>query len=380
MNNISTNAFMDSNREVFRNSPPAFGTCLGCWGKEFILNKLSSSTLSLVGQHVEELSPGRICDMFSKTMIFEHSVNIERFNANEAISISNGSALLMEKVHPLIGNFNMTLSNLIDCLPSIGRTFLLPAQSPLELLELSFRFDKEAWIRDCFPIAQSGKVLNAHINTDFILWMWMSSPGRFNLAGEYSEPLPSTISLNCQGLDFPSRKPMQDNRNISYLGKVKSFVGKHLEPRLWICDTLNPLLKAWKTKFNPLALLLFLNPAKEMSKCFRKSISTVLKNLRVDLFELRIRFFNLPDDGVEFSSTMKRNLLGLVGGFASLKKKIIHLTAQVKLREQSLFLFSGRVQPILIVPQLHGIIYDSIYKWLAFIPQLKLVGFPASLC
>jgi len=145
---------------------------------------------------------------------------------------------------------------------------------------------------------------------------------------------------------------MQNNRYIAYLGNVKSLVGKQLKPRLRIGDALNPLLEAWKANFDPLTLLLFLNPAKEVLVGFGKPVGAVLENLRVGTCKLGVRGLGFFDDIVKRCSAMKRNLLGFVGGFASLKKKVIEFTAQIKLREQPSFLFFRRIQPKVIVSQL----------------------------
>jgi len=144
MNNIPTNTFMNSGGEILWDSPVAHRAQLRGRSKCFILNELSSSTCSLVGQHIKELTPRSICDMFSKTMISEHSIDIESFNTDETIGISNDSALLVKEVQPLVSNFIITFSNLIYNFSSVSTSLNLSAQSPLEFIEFPLRFEKKA--------------------------------------------------------------------------------------------------------------------------------------------------------------------------------------------------------------------------------------------
>jgi len=153
MSRIAALTSMGSFRERFLGSQSAFRTRLRRWGKESILNKLSSSTFSLVGQHVEELAPACVCNMFSKTTVFEHSVDVERLDSYEAVSLGDCATGLVEEVRPLVSDMNMASGNLMNSLPSVRRASFLPAQSSLELLEFSLRFDKEAWIGDRFASA-----------------------------------------------------------------------------------------------------------------------------------------------------------------------------------------------------------------------------------
>lgn len=356
MNNIATSTFMDPIGELFRDSPIALGARLGCRGKCFILNELSSSTLGLVGQHIKEHAPGRICDMFSKTMVFEHPVDVECFDSNEAVPVSDEPAVLVKEVQPLVGYPCMTPGNFVNRFPSVGRAFLFPAQSPLELLELPLGFDKEAWVRDCFPITQRGEVLDADINANFsirVRVLSVLSVGRFNLTGEDCKPLTSTVTLDCHGLGLSFRCSMQDNWNVPYLRDMQPLVGKQLKSELRVCDAIKSLFEARKPNPGPFSLLLLLNPAKEVFVCLRKPISTVLKSLRENGFKLRVRVFDFLDDLAQLGFVIKRCAISPIFGFTSLKKRIIEFTAQIKLRIQSSGLFSGRIQPKFIVPEFH---------------------------
>ncbi|MBU4406009.1 MAG: hypothetical protein KKB24_00305, partial [Candidatus Altiarchaeota archaeon] len=123
---------------------------------------------------------------------------------------------------------------------------------------------------------------------------------------------------------------------------MKPLIGKQLKPRLRIGDALNPFLEAREPGLDSLTLLLLLDPAKEVCIGFRKSVGAVLENLGVSTCKLRIRSLGFFDYIVKRCPAMKRNLLGFVGGFTSLKKNVVEFTTQIKLRKQSTLLLLGR--------------------------------------
>ena len=295
--------------------------------------------------------------MFSKTMVFEHPVDVECFDSDETVSVSDEPAVLVKEVQPLVGDLNVASGNLMDCLPPAGRAFLFPAQPSLELLELPLGFDKETWVRDCFPIAQGGEVLDADINANLSIQMGVLSSARLNLTGEDCKPLTGTVTLDCQGLDLSFRDPMQDNWDVTYLRDMQPLVGKQLKSELRVCDAIKSLFEARKPNPDPFSLLLLLNPAKEVFICFGKSVRTVLKNLGENSIEQWVRVFDLFDDIVKFVSATERNLVGFVCGLTPLKKKIIHLTTQVKVRIQSPHMVLGGIQSKFIVPEFHYVTY-----------------------
>jgi len=310
-------------------------------------------------------------------MIFEHSVDVEGFDADESVLVSDDSALLVQEIRSLIGNLDVTLGYFVDGFSSIHRPLLFSAQPALEYLQPMLGLDQEAWIVDCVSVAQSGEILQADINTYLIFGMRVL-PFNLRLAGEESKPLPDPVSFYGEGLDLTLRGSVQNDRYVPYFGDMKSFIGKKLEAGLGVCYGVNPLLESGKTDLNPLACLLFLDSAEEIRVGFRKSISTVLENLRMSLFKLRVGVLDLLDYLAHFGFGTKRCALRFILLFTSLKKRVIQLTAQIKLRIQSPYLLSGRIQSIFVVPQLHySYLLDSKYiNKFAFIPPLKMVGFP----
>ena len=312
MNDVTTNTVMGSDREVFRNPSTAFGACLRCRGEGFVFDELSSSTLSLIGQHTQKHSPRRISDMFSETMITKHTPDVKGLNADETILINEYSTLLVHEISSLISNLDVTLSNLITGFPTIHRTLLFPAQSPLKFLQPMLGFDEKARIADRVSVAQGGEVLQPNINSDLVVGMGMFCFNGFKFTGEYSKPLTSPITFNGHGLEFTSRQPMEYERYVAYPGDMQPLIRENLKPGLRIRDALNPLPEPGKPNLNPLTLLLLLNPPKEMFIGFRESVSTILENLGVDLYKLRIMFLHFFNDFTQLSLTIKPYILSCI--------------------------------------------------------------------
>jgi len=151
---------------------------------------------------------------------------------------------------------------------------------------------------------------------------------------------------------------MEGDRDISYLGDIQPIIRKKFKACLRVSDRFKSLFEARKSNLNPLTSFLFLNPAKEVFVGFGKSVRTVLNSLGENSVEFWVRVFDLFDDIVKFVSATERNLVGFVCGLTPLKKKIIHLTTQAKVRIQSPHMVLGGIQSKFIVPEFHYVIYQ----------------------
>ena len=385
MNDITANTIMGSGRQCFRDTSTAHRTRLRGRGERLVLDEPSTSTRSLVGQHVEEHTPTRISNMFSKIMVHEHTIYVKGFDSDETVFVHDSSAVLVQKIRSLISNLVVAPGNLMCGFPAVSRAPHLPTQIPMEFFEPALGFDEEAWIRNCFPVTQCGEILQANIDADFIVGVGVLSSSGFKLTGEDGEPLPCPVTLDSQRLEFTPRKSMQDKGDIPYLGDMKSFIGKQLESRLRVGDRLNLLLEAWKADLNSLPFLLLLDSAKKVFISFRESVSTILENLGVNLPEFHIRVFKLLDDCAQLSFRINRSAVSFIRLSASLKKQVVGFTAQIKLRKQPSSLFTGGIQSKFIAPQLHDKYLDSphinAYRFvIAIHPTTEAVGFLAQIC
>jgi len=112
---------------------------------------------------------------------------------------------------------------------------------------------------------------------------------------------------------------MQYDWHVTDFEDMKSLVGEKSKSLLRISDTFNILLKTRKPYLNVLALLLFLNPAKEVRIGFGKPVGTILESLSIDRCELWVGCLDFLDDIIEASSLMKGAVLCFVSNLTSLK-------------------------------------------------------------
>ena len=89
---------------------------------------------------------------------------------------------------------------------------------------------------------------------------------------------------------------MQDYRNVSNLRDLKPSLAQQLKSKLWVGDRMKMLLVPWKSGFNLFASPLLLKSSALSQSQDQPSVSTILENLRINLFKLRIISFNLPNN------------------------------------------------------------------------------------
>jgi hypothetical protein len=243
-------------------APMAASSCPGTF------NYASTACYSFVFQEANEGSPACIADILCEAMVLEHIVNVQVLDSDEGIFRCELPAELVLEVSPLIGNFEMLLSQSETSLSSIGRSFYFPAKSSLQELEFLFRIDEEARIGDELSVGKGGEALDADIYSDLLLGR-MDDLAVRQFAAEAGEPLVSFVPLNSQSLDLSFGNTMKDDWDVAYLAQSKSFVGKQFETRLRISDAFHPALESGKTflfaGFN-------LNSSKEVRKCLMHSI------------------------------------------------------------------------------------------------------------
>jgi len=375
-NQTTERTSMHPHREGFRYILPAVRAPNAAPFGLGVLQYPATSTRSLVAEHLYEGIPRSVRDVFGEMMIMEHSRNIQIFNGNSSELIGDDSREFMLEVSPLIGDLDVCFGKPIHSLTTILAPLDLSGYLPLKLFESPLALDQVSWVWNMFPRAEGCKTLDADINTDRFVDVGVRSGWKLDLAGKDGKPLTSPVPLDGHGLDPALRNPVQNNRDVANLGDVQSPVRNELEPELGIGYALESLFEAGKANLNLLASILLLNPSKEVGIRLAQSIGTVLQGLRVHTIELRISILNLFNHHTELGLAVQRGIVSLVGIFATLEQEVIKLTAQIKLREQTLLLNLGRIQPIFIHSQFHDCINGlSKYKLTAIHPTVKTVGF-----
>ena len=86
---------------------------------------------------------------------------------------------------------------------------------------------------------------------------------------------------------------MQDYWNASNLRDLKPSLAQQLKFKLWVGDRMKTLLVPWKSSSNLFASPLLLSPSEEVCVGSAEPVCTILENLRINLFKLRIISFDL---------------------------------------------------------------------------------------
>src|SRR5687768_13351388 len=71
----------------------------------------SPSFFRFVRCEIDKLTPGRVCDCFGETVIFEHPVDVELFKNDDSESVDQLAAFLMSKVSAPVGDAFMNCGN-----------------------------------------------------------------------------------------------------------------------------------------------------------------------------------------------------------------------------------------------------------------------------
>jgi len=302
-------------------------------------NQLPTSIFSFVGQELSELRPRRIQDALRKTMVVNHLINLQIFNAQNPKPVYQFSAFLMSEVQSSVSySFVDSGNDLLNQLP-LRCPLLDPGELSLGLGQSLLVRAEEPGIFDTFSIRQGSEVFQAHINSnrgfgfpEFI---------GFTFDRETNKPLARRTSSDSAVSDPADDRPVQFDFHRSDLGKIKVIFGK-FKSRLRIGNgTISPP----SFKSGIARVFLKLHPTKERFKRQVHSHRYILKHLRVNtgqrfpfLFELRYRN--------RLIVVINRFLL-LFPGIPSLFEEVIVKPATFfKRRFQTSSLSIGRENPI----------------------------------
>lgn len=127
-------------------------------------NILTTSTYSLVRKIVCELSPSRIHDRLCQTVIMNHLVDTQVFNADDTKTVYNPPGLLMSKVVTSISDTLMNMRDHFFSPSSFMSTFLQFRQLSLSFGKSLFICPEESWVVYLLTVRQGRKRSEADIN------------------------------------------------------------------------------------------------------------------------------------------------------------------------------------------------------------------------
>lgn len=286
---------------------------------------LSTACYSFVGQERDKLVPGRIRDMFSEMMIFEHVLDSEVFNLDSSILLSEPSAEFVCEIFPLISYLEVEFGEPSSCFSSVSRTFLFSADTSMQEFQSLFRLDEELWVVNDFSSGKYCKVFNSDINADG-LSVSVFGFSNIDFTGKDGKPLPCSVPFYGECLDFAFRHSMEDDWHRANLGHtqpplIEEFISSFWGG-LWVGNTIDRRLEARETFF-PFRSLRVFYPSEEVSKCLMHPVRDILCNLRMYFSIFTAKMFIV----VKLSQRLTRFFVSL---FGNVKKFIIDYFTGIK--------------------------------------------------
>lgn len=304
-------------------------------------NNLATSTPSLVAEHLYEAVPRGIINMLCKMMIMNHTVNIELFNSDKKVFVSDSLALLVQEISSLVNGFIMDPCDLEDGFLPVVRAFGLSAQPLLESGKFFLGFDQESWVLNNRSIRQGGKTLKPDIYANPCFGEFMLVGFDANLATEDGEPLVGSVSLYCQGFYPALRGSVENNGHTAYPGNIKLLIRFELEPHLGIGYAPEPFLESGEADFDMFSGFLFLDPSEEILESLVEPVIKVLENLRKNNAGVSIKVF-YAFIKVKLGQALACIFVCLNIDF---KKLVIGFSANFKLFRKTANLLLARIQP-----------------------------------
>ena len=197
---------MNTNAQIFLDQLSAATTHFACvaW---IDLHCTSTSVFSFVRGELDKLTPCRVCDGFSQTMIFEHPSDVQLFKYDDGKSIDQLPAFLMGKISAFVGDSLVNVGNYFAAFLSLWTAFCSRAQFALSLCQSLFIFAKEFRIGNSFTVRQHGKLFQANVNAYAFFRFGKGCASHSTDKQAYH--LPVELRADGQRLDFAFNRAMQ---------------------------------------------------------------------------------------------------------------------------------------------------------------------------
>ena len=272
---------MYANRQIFLNNRTTTRASLRSAAR---INQFThpASIHSFVLCVLNQLTPSRISDGFSKVVVLHHVLDGKVFKEDCSVCVHKFSAQFMSKVFSSVGN---ALMNVGDYFSAFGR--FVCGISSLCFAEFDFITAKEARIVHRHTVGESGKGCETNINPHRQIVEGQGS--RFHFTSKAGIPIPHRIPLYVQCFYSAFDGAMLDYFQHTNFGKEQAIVEKFktcLRVREAIVSS-----TALEARIANFFSTLF-HSAKIGLKSKINSCANFLQDLRVDLREFW--FFNLP--------------------------------------------------------------------------------------
>lgn len=303
---------------------------------------LTTSLYRFVCKIIEKLSPTSIRYGLSKTMILQHSLDIQIFNCDKTIGVYNFTGQLMVKIRTLVSNLTVKFGYYKTGFLSIGRTLLFQGKLSLSFGKFLFRFTKIFRVFNSFTSGKYGKEPYTYINPHGFCRNGLLH----RLILNRKTGIPSiNFPLDGTSLDSALNGSMHLNLDSAYFRKLKSLWG-YLKARLLgisnrVVSTFS--FESWITSFP----FFFFNSTKKIMKSLPYSKQNILKNLRMYLSKKRQSLFiNLKHFLLGYAGKSMASSLVMVSSIQ--KTGVIEDSTYIKTPLKSLGLLLCRIESVFI--------------------------------
>ena len=333
---------MNSNFQGFLHSRPAVGAQLRSpSGVNFLVP--ASSAFSLDPEYIQEHSPSRIRNRFSKISILNHPLYIKIFNSKTIIRLYKAICRLVAEIKSLIRNSFISSCNKPACFFSALRSSFPAAKPSISFCKSLFGFSKKFRSFYFLSVICSNKRIKTHINPNFFTCFWKEFRFIFN----YERDIPFVIpSSNRKRFYFSNNRPMPFNLNIPHVLKVETlffYLTTIAKSQIIYCIKSIRSFKSWISWF-----FSYLDSVEKRFKSFVQSPERLLerttitkRNAFIYISQLRQQIHRLRKITDPFASRF-------INFFSFLKRLIIEKSMTVKLFSQCFNLLAIWVKSIFI--------------------------------
>lgn len=287
----------------------------------------SIGAFCLIDCVLNSLVPANIRNRFAKTMVFDHSFDVQIFKENSVVIFNEKVRDLMSKIGTSVFNSIVNLRNYFALFIAFFRASRLLAQPSLSDAENLFITLKESRIINFNAVAQGAECFQANVNSDATTSRLKNFCCSFNRKA--SKPFTARITGNRQSFNLSNYCAMKFNFQFSDFRK-RQIIIVQTESALSECKRIisKLSLKSWKA-----SRMCQFDSAKETLEGFVESFQNVLQNLRMNFFIFRIGKFYIGKL-VGLVVIVERNFIQLVGFSALLQSRVIEKSAKVKRRSE----------------------------------------------
>jgi len=301
---------MDALRQIFNDHCPARGATLTCpaWVNR---SHTSTSVRRFIGRVSNQLTPRRILNALTQTVILNHASDVQIFKGNESEHRNERVAELMCEVTAAISYA------LMDASCRLAFLFSLCLRKCLLI------YAKESWVSYLFAYGKCGKRVQANIYPNHLIALRQRLC--FHFHREASVPLAGGRACDGERLNFAFNGAVQLDSHVPDFRETQASIFED-EAGLSVGERIVSFARA---EAREACLLLCFDAPKECLKGFIQSPQYVLQYLAVNVIEFGACFFNLRQlirllnvaDGLSLKTVCVSSLL---------QARIIELAAQCK--------------------------------------------------